>query len=141
MWLYALSIKQGRTKKFASLSRGPYTILDRIGPVNYRVQLIGSTKTLVVHRNRFKICYWEPVSKTTPKQSLSTSLKKNTSSTTPSDSAPLNSKPSYADIVRKELEKSPAAGCTPLWNTDSDRESRPQRNHHPPDCYVTYVPH
>ena len=131
----------GRTKKFALLWRGPYTILDRIGPVNYRVQLIVSTKTLVVHQNGLKICYGEPVSKTTQKQSLSTSLKKNTSSTTPSKSTPLNPKSSYADIVRKEPETSPAAGYTPLWNTGSDRESRPQRNRHPPDRYGTYVPH
>ena len=141
MWLYMPAIKQGRTKKFALLWCGPYTILDRVGPVNYLVQVIGSTKTLVVHWNRLKICYGKPVSKTTQKQSLSTSLRKNACSTTPSHLAPSNSKPSYADIVRKEPDTRPAAGYTSSWNTDSDIESRPQRNRRPPDHYGTYVPH
>ena len=141
MWLYVPVIEQGRTKKFALLWHGPYTILDRVGPVNYQVQLIGSTKTLVVHRNQLKICYGEPVSKTTQKQSLSTSLRKNACSTTPSHSAPSNSKPSYADIVRKETRYKSSSWIHISWNTDSDRESRPQRNRRPPDCYGTYVPH
>ena len=33
--LYVPAIKQGRTKTFASLWRGPHTILDRVDPVNY----------------------------------------------------------------------------------------------------------
>ena len=64
VWLYVPAIKQGRTKKLSSLWRGPYTILDKIGSVTYRVQLIGSAKTLVVHKNRLKICYGEPMSRT-----------------------------------------------------------------------------
>ena len=64
VWLYVPAIKQDRTKKLSSLWRGPYTILDEIGSVTYRVQLIGSGKTLVVHRNRSKICYGEPMNKT-----------------------------------------------------------------------------
>ena len=57
VWLF---IPAGRTKKLASLWCGPYTVTDRTGHVNYRIQLIGTTKTLIVHRNRLKLCYGEP---------------------------------------------------------------------------------
>ena len=40
-----------KNKKLSSLWRGPYTVIDRVGTVTYQVQLIGSPKTLVVHRN------------------------------------------------------------------------------------------
>ena len=60
VWLFVPAVKTGRTKKFASLWRGPYTVLDKTSPLNYRIQLIGTTKTLVVHRNRLKICYGVP---------------------------------------------------------------------------------
>ena len=61
MWLFVPAVKQGRTKKLASLWRGPYTVIDRInGALNYRIQLVGSTKTVVVHRNRLKQCYGLP---------------------------------------------------------------------------------
>jgi len=41
VWLYTPAIPKGQTKKFASLWKGPYTILDKPGPVTYKVQLIG----------------------------------------------------------------------------------------------------
>ena len=48
VWLYVPAVKQGRTKKLASFWRGPYTVIDRLNAaVNYRIQLVGSTKTLV----------------------------------------------------------------------------------------------
>lgn len=59
MWLFVPAVKSGRAKKLASLWRGPYTVIDKTSLVNYRVQLIGTTKTLVVHRNRLKLCYGE----------------------------------------------------------------------------------
>lgn len=43
VWLYVPAVKQGRTKKLSSLWRGPYTILDKTSPVNYCIQLIGSS--------------------------------------------------------------------------------------------------
>ena len=52
VWLYVPAVKSGRTKKLSSLWRGPYTVLDRTSPVNYRIQLIGSVVSVVVHRNR-----------------------------------------------------------------------------------------
>ena len=60
VWLYIPAVKQGRTKKLSSLWRGTYTIIDRVGDLDYCIQLIGSSKTLVVHRNRLKLCYGEP---------------------------------------------------------------------------------
>ena len=60
VWLYIPSMKQERTRKLSSLWQGPYTIIDRVGAVNYCIQLIGSSKTLVVHRNRLKLHYGEP---------------------------------------------------------------------------------
>ena len=60
VWMYSPAIKPGHTKKFSSLWRGPYTIMDKTGPVNYRIQLIGGTQTLVVHRNHLKLCYTPP---------------------------------------------------------------------------------
>ena len=38
VWLYNPAVKTGRTKKLASLWRGPYTIIDKLSPVNYRIQ-------------------------------------------------------------------------------------------------------
>ena len=57
VWLFVLAVKTGRTEKLASLWRGPYTVIDKLSPVNYRIQLIGTTKSLVVHRNRL---LWKP---------------------------------------------------------------------------------
>ena len=51
MWLFVPAVKQGKTKKLAFLWRGPYPVIDRInGALNYCIQLVGSTKTVVVHR-------------------------------------------------------------------------------------------
>ena len=58
VWLYVPAVKWGRTKKLASFWRGPYMVIDRLNAaVDYRIQLVGSTKTLKVHRNRLKRCY------------------------------------------------------------------------------------
>ena len=37
-----------------------YTVIDRLSSVNYKIQLIGTTKIQIVHRNRLKICYGDP---------------------------------------------------------------------------------
>ena len=37
-------------QKFTSFWKGPYTIVDKIGEVNYKIQLIGDTQAFVVHR-------------------------------------------------------------------------------------------
>ena len=47
--LFVPAVKQGRTKKLASLWWGPYTVIDGInGALNYSIQLVGSTKTIVI---------------------------------------------------------------------------------------------
>ena len=52
VWLHVPAIKQGRTKKFSSLWQGPYTVIDKTSDVNYKIQLVGANKVLIVHRNR-----------------------------------------------------------------------------------------
>ena len=133
MWLYVPAIKQGRMKKLSSLWRGPYTTLDKIGSVIYRVQLIGSAKTLVVHRNRLKICYGEPMNRTlrsTQKGSTPTQHRERQMyPTTPSPRvySSLPPKPSYADMVTRRQGTSPAAGYTTSSNSGTSyRTFQPQ---------------
>ena len=54
VWLYTPAVKSGLSRKLSSFWRDPYTVIDKISTVNYRVQLIGSTKCLIVHCNRLK---------------------------------------------------------------------------------------
>jgi len=61
VWLFVPAVKTGQTKKLASLWRGPYTVTDKLSPVNYRIQLLGvPNKTSVVHHNRLKHCFGTP---------------------------------------------------------------------------------
>ena len=60
VWLFNPAVKVGQTKKFSSQWRGPYTVIDRVSPVNYRIQLIGTTSTQIVHYNRLKLCHSDP---------------------------------------------------------------------------------
>ncbi len=54
VWLYTPAVKEGRSKKLATQWHGPYTIVDKTSSVNYRIQFIGATHQIVVHRNRLK---------------------------------------------------------------------------------------
>ena len=47
VWLHVPAIKQGRTKKFSRLWKGPYTVIDKTSDVNYKIQLVGTTKALM----------------------------------------------------------------------------------------------
>ena len=49
VWLYIPAAAVERTKKFSSLWRGPSTVIDMTSPVNYRIQLIGTAVSTVVH--------------------------------------------------------------------------------------------
>jgi len=60
VWLYVPAIKQGRTKKLLNLWRGSYTVIDKTSDVNYKIQLVGANKTLIVYRNRLKLCHGRP---------------------------------------------------------------------------------
>ena len=60
VWLFNPAVKVGETRKLSSQWRGPYTVIDRVSPVNYKIQLIGTTKTQTVHHNRMKMCHGDP---------------------------------------------------------------------------------
>ena len=60
VWLFVPAVKQGQCKKFTSRWKGPYTVINKTSPVNYRIQLIGGNQQLTVHRNRLKLCYTIP---------------------------------------------------------------------------------
>ena len=60
VWLYVPAVKSGLSRKLSSLWRGLYTVLDKVANVNYKIQLIGSTKCQIVHANRLKRCYGHP---------------------------------------------------------------------------------
>ena len=60
VWLYVPRVKQGQSKKFTSLWRGPYTVISKTSPINYRIQLIGGNQKTTVHRNRLKLCHTDP---------------------------------------------------------------------------------
>ena len=115
VWLYVPAVKQGRTRKLSLLWSGPYTIIDRVGTVTYRIQLIGSPKTLVVHKNRLKLCYGEPPGKVSKKQSTP-ALQKRGSATTYSNPTSLQvtpaSKPTYAEVTANQRETRLVGGYT-----------------------------
>ena len=139
VWLYIPAVKQGRTRKLASLWRGPYTIIDRVGAVNYRIQLIGSSKTLVVHRNRLKLCYGEPEHRRQPKPSS----QKKQMSTQGQLPVTLSPQPTYAEVVAtcsatvggytcssdELLRPEPQPIRQPLDNHQATVTVRPQQNH------------
>ena len=87
MWLFTPVVKPGTTKKFTSQWRGPYTVLDRVNRVNYRIKLVGSSaKSQVIHHNRLKLCYGTPLQTTTSMQHQSSTVR---------------TQPLYADVVRR----------------------------------------
>ena len=57
--------------------------------MTYRIQLIGSPKTLVVHRNRLKLCYGEPQVKASKKQPTPVPQKKGSEAADPNPTSPL----------------------------------------------------
>ena len=57
VWLHNPEVHQGNTNKFTSFWHGPYTIIDKIGPINNKLQLLGGTQAVVVYRNCIKLCH------------------------------------------------------------------------------------
>jgi hypothetical protein len=55
--LHTPQIKRGQTYKLARLWKGPYRILEKLGPVNFRIARVGSTTSTLVHANRLKRYY------------------------------------------------------------------------------------
>ena len=140
VWLFNPAIKTGHTKKLSSLWRGPYTVIDRLSSVNYKIQLIGTTKTQIVHRNRLKICYGDPERSTIqrePEQSLG-------------EGECLESDEVPEQLLGTEHPSISSAGFA--YDDDSDTDNavvsdaplvyhRPQRDQHPPVRYGHYYTH
>ncbi|CAF1106078.1 unnamed protein product, partial [Brachionus calyciflorus] len=49
--------KKGKNPKLAKLWKGPFEIIEILGPVNYKLKAINGKKGIVVHRNRLKRCF------------------------------------------------------------------------------------
>ena len=141
VWLYVPSVKSGNMKKLASLWRGPYTVIDRINPADYKIKLISHpSKTLVVHQDCLKHFLCTPQC---------------------SPGSPVSS--SHCSV-----QQSPVAATCPLYSvvltgqamsllgdyTSSDNSSppfpppsvstgtatlRPQRSCRHPECYANFI--
>jgi hypothetical protein len=48
--------KRGRAKKFAYQYQGPYTILEKVSPMIYKLQ-IDADRPIIVHVNRLKLAH------------------------------------------------------------------------------------
>ena len=131
-WLYVPAVKPGQTKKFSCLWRGPYTVIDKTSAVNYRIQLLGSTKTLVVHQNRLKRCYGQPQWKSAAKASKNNELCGKQNSLPMGKSVAVSTKTAAVE-ASKRVDLDPPAGYTST--NDIGVGSRPQRIRRPPDRY------
>ena len=128
VWLFIPAVKTGRTKKLASLWQGPYTVIDRTGHVNYRIQLIGTTKTLIliVHRNRLKLCYGEPgVQETRHKQTDSLNQALSTPDELGGPSIEIDSQPAN-DAILDEEPVDEVGGANRLEAEENEREEDDQ---------------
>ena len=143
VWLYVPAIKRGQTKKFSSLWRGPYTVIDKTSSVNYRIQLIGTTKTSVVHRNRLKLCFGEPQQyrRSTAQQGTTSNQDQRSTSESHTNNTELVVQPvvsaaagGYTSSSNEEDTVSPAE------EAPDSSHGRPQRNRRPPSCYDDFVP-
>ena len=120
VWLYTPVVSKGKTKKFTSFWKGPYTIVDKPGEINYKIQLIGGTQTFVVHRNRLKLCYTPPP----------TSNAEFSQPSLPSDSQ--STLPTYC----------PDSGIGGYTNLDfTQPDTRPARIRRPPHRFNDYIRH
>lgn len=128
VWLHVPSRKKGTSPKFMSYWRGPYTVLDKMSVYNYKIQLIGTTKTQIVHYNRMKLCYSDPnVNDTAPASVPEHSLPGGFTTIDSSEPGDLLLGDSSIDHEETSLGSSVAP-------------SRPRRNRRPVD-YGPYVAH
>ena len=56
VWLFTPPTAKDQPGKFYKPWSGPWTIVNRLSDVNYRIKDESSTKSKVVHFNRFKAC-------------------------------------------------------------------------------------
>lgn len=103
--------------------------MDKTGPVNYKLQLLGGTQTLVVHRNRIKSC-------NNPCDYLP--------ATSPFVSQNALSAPTGNDHYTEHTTQSTGiAGFTSSTNEASGSlaaSTRPIRTHHSPARFDDFVP-
>jgi len=152
VWLYVPAVKTGCTKKLSCLWRGPYTIVDKTSAVNYRIQLVGSAKTTIVHRNRLKTCYGRPQLKASTRTNGVSVCNGEHSERTDTVSKGVSTDPqttrSYAEVTATTPNSStvttPSSSTAGYTSTDGigttstdgvGTSSRPQRTRRPPDFY------
>lgn len=137
VWLYTPVVPRGNTKKFSSFWRGPYTIIDKLGSVNYKLQLIGGTQVSVVHRNRIKLCY--NATQYSPSGSTSTSTNQ------PQQSSPAVVNTGVAGHASMTNDNDIQSQAVPERighsNLESNPIGRPTRNHRPPQRYTDFISH
>ena len=97
VWLYNPAVKEGCSKKLATQWHGPYTVMDKISPVNYRVQLIGTAHQTVVHRNCLKPAFGIP-------GAASQSSKPAQKTAAQTSSSPISGRLSYAEVVKRQYQ-------------------------------------
>ena len=120
VWLYTSVVSKGKTKKFTSFWKGPYTIVDKPGEINYKIQFIGGTQTFVVHRNRLKLCYTPP----------------------PISNAEFSQPPLPSDSQSTLLTYCPDSGIGGYTNLDfTQPDTRPARIRRPPHRFNDYNQH
>ncbi|CAF0853980.1 unnamed protein product [Brachionus calyciflorus] len=56
VWLIYSERKKGKNPKLPKLWKGPFEIIEILGPVNYKIKAINGKKRIVVYRNRLKRC-------------------------------------------------------------------------------------
>ena len=126
IWLYTPVVNQGHTRKFASFWKGPYTVIDKPSEVTYKIQLIGGTQMLLVHRNRLKPCF-------TPPQLQADTLTGQHPRTTP------DRVPTYADVAATGYHMPQVGGYTSIEpDHPTTRSARVRR---PPARYDEYLRH
>ncbi len=145
VWLFIPAVKSGRSRKFSSLWRGPYTVVDKLGPVNYRIQLLGTSRTLIVHRNRLKPCYGKPAPPRKPQSGLRHQTTLTATAAPPTQTTQITS-PSYAEIVTRTMSAMPAgytsSDCpSTATNSEHSGTGRPVRHRRQPDRYGNPISH
>ena len=107
------------------------SVIDRVSPVNYRIQLIGTTSTQIVHHNRLKLCHGGPEKSRGSEQT--NQLER--------DEVLLSAKDPSPDIVLG-YECPGGYVCTDETMTQEQPvHHRPQRDRHPPLRYGHYYKH
>lgn len=125
VWLYTPVVQSGSTKKFSSLWQGPYTIIDKVSLVTYRIQLVGGSTQVVVHANRLKLCYSDP-----PVQWSNQSIPRR------QDRVP---QAGYTRVNTTPTTPAPSATSITTGNVTTGR-THPSRHRQPPDHYGDLIP-